>query len=273
MIYRELFIANGLSRYFTWSYNVLFVEDLLNKYTCCRHHRHLTMNNNNNSTNNNTNNSTNSNKKMMRSSNGSSKKIKTHSHSNSNNNSVSNVNKNQSQQQPSSSLLLHTNDNVNGNSKDTAVVEMCLAGEIGDDEEAYDVPDLDDEDEDDDEEEEEEEQDGEKEECGCDLLGENEDHHHLSPSNPIIPNTNITTSNNNNKPLKENWAHHHVHHTHCDFTVSHTNHITSHCIIIFLIVSLLSCAFYCRSIYQPKIPSFQQWMYIDIYYTNNAKGF
>jgi hypothetical protein len=41
--YRELFIANGLSRHFAWSYNVMFVEDMLNPYPCCRKHKHLTL--------------------------------------------------------------------------------------------------------------------------------------------------------------------------------------------------------------------------------------
>lgn len=37
---RELFIANGLSRHFSWSHNILFVEDLLNPNACCREAAH-----------------------------------------------------------------------------------------------------------------------------------------------------------------------------------------------------------------------------------------
>jgi len=33
---RELFIANGLSRHFSWSHNILFVEDFANTHPCCR---------------------------------------------------------------------------------------------------------------------------------------------------------------------------------------------------------------------------------------------
>ena len=33
---RELFIANGLSRHFSWSHNIMFVEDLYNSNACCR---------------------------------------------------------------------------------------------------------------------------------------------------------------------------------------------------------------------------------------------
>lgn len=32
---RELFTANALSRHFTWSHNILFVEDLYNNKDCC----------------------------------------------------------------------------------------------------------------------------------------------------------------------------------------------------------------------------------------------
>jgi len=39
---RELFISNALSRHFAWSYNILFVEELLNNKACCsKFHPHL----------------------------------------------------------------------------------------------------------------------------------------------------------------------------------------------------------------------------------------
>eukprot|EP01039_Chlorochromonas_danica_P010505 gene10505-11636_t len=41
---RELFIANGLSRHFAWSHNILFVEDLLNGHNCCRARKHFMIN-------------------------------------------------------------------------------------------------------------------------------------------------------------------------------------------------------------------------------------
>lgn len=42
MIHRELFISNALSRHFAWSYNILFVEELLNNKACCsKFHPHL----------------------------------------------------------------------------------------------------------------------------------------------------------------------------------------------------------------------------------------
>lgn len=40
---RELFISNALSRYFAWSHNILFVEDLLNNHACCRAHAHVVL--------------------------------------------------------------------------------------------------------------------------------------------------------------------------------------------------------------------------------------
>jgi hypothetical protein len=38
---RELIISNGLSRHFSWSKNILFVEDLLNNKLCCKQYRQL----------------------------------------------------------------------------------------------------------------------------------------------------------------------------------------------------------------------------------------
>lgn len=35
---RELFISNALSRHFSWSYNIMFIEELMNNKSCCNYH-------------------------------------------------------------------------------------------------------------------------------------------------------------------------------------------------------------------------------------------